>query len=438
MTPASRPERTAAWRSAGAALALLLLLPLLPSPSAGREKIDHCFSCHNRLGGRLGAPAKEHFRSVHREAGVTCVTCHGGNPSLPDEEGMDPRNGFRGKPAHQEIPRFCARCHSDIAMMRQYNLRTDQLAEYNTSRHGRLLVEKNDTKVAVCTSCHGKHEIRRMSDPDSTVYHTNVPRTCGTCHADPEYMKPYGIPTDQLANFEKGIHGRTLAGKVRGENPTLAPNCATCHGVHGAAPPGVGEVANVCGTCHAIVAGYFRESAHFAAAREIGEPKCITCHGNHSNRKPTIEVFSGTESGECGSCHEKGSEALTFGENVRDLLGSLEEGIAESGKELAEATAAGRNVDNLKAAYENAHNKLIEAEPVFHTFSLDRILPLVHASDSFLREARQEIENFREEKRQRRSVAIYSVTMLLLIAVLLGVRLAQLPKSPPPGTDKLG
>jgi hypothetical protein len=323
-------------------------------------------------------------------------------------------------------------------MMRQYNLRTDQLAEYNSSQHGRLLVEKNDTKVAVCTSCHGKHEIRRKSDPDSTVYRTNVPRTCGTCHADPEYMKPYGIPTDQLENFEKGIHGRTLAGKVRGENPTLAPNCATCHGVHGAAPPGVGEVANVCGICHAVVAGYFRESAHFASAREIGEPKCITCHGNHSNRKPTIEVFSGTEPGECGSCHEKGSEALTFGENVRDLLGSLEEGIAASGKELAEATAAGRNVDNLKAAYENARNKLIEAEPVFHTFSLDRVLPLVHASDSFLREARQEIENFREEKRQRRSVAIYSVTMLLLIAVLLGVRLALLSKSAPPGTDKFG
>ena len=321
-------------------------------------------------------------------------------------------------------------------MMRQYNLRTDQLAEYRTSRHGTLLFGKNDTRVAVCTSCHGKHDIRRRSDPDSTVYRTNVPRMCGKCHADPEYMKPYGIPIDQMEHFENGIHGRILSGKVRGENPTLAPNCATCHGVHGAIPPGIGEVANVCGNFHAVVAGYFRESVHYAAAQEVGEPKCITCHGNHSNRRPTIKVFSGTGPGECGSCHERGSKALEFAENVQVLLGALEEGIRETHQELDEATASGRNVDRLKSAYETARNKLTEVEPVFHTFSIDRILPLVHESESYLREAREEIRNFREERRQRRSVALYSVTMLVLIAALLGIRLALLPKTPPSVEDK--
>ncbi len=436
MISAPPEERSAGPYLAAAALALLLCVPA--TPCAGQGRVDQCFSCHNRLGGRLGAPAKEHFRSVHREAGIGCVTCHGGNPSLPDEKGMDPRYGFGGKPATKDIPRFCARCHSDISMMRQYNLRTDQFAEYRTSQHGRLLFEKNDTRVAVCTSCHGKHEIRRKSDTESSVYRTNVPRMCGTCHADPEHMKPYGIPTDQLEHYENGMHGRVLAGKVRGENPTLAPNCATCHGVHGAVPPGVGEIANVCGNCHAVVAGYFRESAHFEAAREIGEPKCNTCHGNHSNRKPTIRIFSGTGPGECGSCHEKGSRALEFGENVRDLLGALEQGIAETKKELEEATAAGRNVDKLKAAYENARNKLTEIGPVFHTFSIDRILPLVHESDDYLREAGQEIRNFREEQRQRRSVALYSVTILMLIAVLLGIRLAMLPDNTPAETDGSG
>jgi hypothetical protein len=186
------------------------------------------------------------------------------------------------------------------------------------------------------------------------------------------------------------------------------------------------------------VAGYYRESAHFGSAREIGEPKCITCHGNHSNRRPTIRIFSGSEAGECGFCHGKGSKALQFAESVRDLLGALEGGVAEVQKELEAATAAGRNVDRLKAAYENARNRLTEVEPVFHTFSLDRILPLIHESDAFLGEARQEIRNFREEKRQRRSVAVSSVGMLLLIAVLLGIRLAQLPKHPPGGDEKTG
>ena len=436
MIQAVPPRRSGATMSAAAALALFATVLL--SPAAAQEKVDQCFACHNRLGGKLGAPAKEHFRSVHREAGVACVTCHGGDSSLPTEEGMSPRHGFRGKPAARDIPQFCARCHSDITMMRQYNLRTDQLAEYRTSRHGRLLYEKNDTRVALCTSCHGKHEIRRKADTNSTVYRTNVPRMCGKCHADAEYMKPYGIPTDQLANYENGVHGQILAGKVRRENPTLAPNCATCHGIHGASPPGFGEVANVCGSCHAVVAGYYRDSAHFASAREVGEPKCITCHGNHDNRRPTIKVFSGSGPGECGFCHEKGSKALQYAENVRDLLGALEGGVAEVQKELDAATSAGRNVDRLKASYENARNRLTEVEPVFHTFSLDRILPLIHESDTFLGEARQEIRNFREEKRQRRSVAVYSVGMLLLIAVLLGIRLAQLPKHPPGGEEKTG
>ena len=76
--------------------------------------------------------------------------------------------------------------------------------------------------------------------------------------------------------------------------------------------------------------------------------------------------------------------------NIEKLVAS----IATDSKELEEATAAGRNVDRLKEAYENARNKLTEAEPVFHTFSIDRILPLVHEADDFLREARQEIRNF--------------------------------------------
>ncbi|MBI5419242.1 MAG: cytochrome c3 family protein [Deltaproteobacteria bacterium] len=398
---------------------------------AAEEAANSCFSCHNRLGGRLGPPAREFFSSVHREAGLTCVSCHGGNPSLPGEESMSPKYGFRGKPAERQVPELCARCHSNIAMMRQYNLRTDQLAEYRTSVHGRLLYEKNDANVAVCTSCHGKHDIRRRTDPQSAVFRSNVPATCGKCHADPEKMKPYKIPTDQLADFEKGVHGRILSGKIEGKNPALAPNCATCHGVHGATPPGIREVANVCGNCHSQVASYFRESPHFTAVREVGEPKCVTCHGNHSNRVPTLKVFSGTGPGECGSCHEPDSKAIEFARNVRDLLSGLESGIEEIGKDLSEAETSGRNIDRLKSALDKARNKLTEAGPVIHTFSIERILPLVQESDAFLRTARQEIRNIQDEQRQRRAVAAYAVTMLVLIAALLGVKLALLPRTPP-------
>lgn len=399
-------------------------------PGAGIPQ-DSCYSCHARLGGTLGAPAREYLGSVHREAGITCVTCHGGNPFVPGEEAMSRAKGFRGKPSMREIPGFCARCHSNIAMMRQYNLRTDQLAEYRTSVHGKRLYGKNDPNVAVCTSCHGKHGIRRKSDPESTVFRANVPATCGTCHADPAKMKPYGIPADQPENFSKGVHGRILAGKVPGKNPGIAPNCATCHGIHGATPPGVREVSNVCGNCHTLVAEYFRGSPHFTAVQEVGEPKCVTCHGNHDNRRPTLKVFSGTGPGECGSCHEKGSKALEFAGNVQTLLSAIESDIADVRKESREAAVAGRNTDRLQAALDTARNRLIEAGPVVHAFSLDRLFPVVHEAEDALGQARDELRRIRDEQRQRKAVAGYAVTMLLLIAVLLGIKLRLLPKGAP-------
>ncbi len=351
---------------------------------------------------------------------------------------MSPKHGFRGKPSRKQIPEFCARCHSSIAMMRQYNLRTDQFAEYRTSIHGKLLYERNDLGVAVCTSCHGMHEIRRKSDPKSLVSHSNVPATCGKCHADAAMMKPYRIPTTQLEEFEKGVHGQILSGKVPGKNPNIAPNCATCHGIHGATPPGVREVANVCGICHGAVAGYFRESPHFTAIREGGGPKCVTCHGNHSNRKPALKIFSGTGPGECGSCHKPDSAALDFARNAQNLLGSLENGINEIQKDLAEAERAGRNTEKLRLALGSARYKLTEAGPVIHAFAIERVLPLVHEANAHIVQARQEIRNFQEELRQRRRVAAYAVTMLLLIAALLWVKLALLPKASPPRGEKQG
>jgi cytochrome c553 len=319
--------------------------------------------------------------------------------------------------------------------MRQYNLRTDQLAEYKTSVHGKLLYGKNDSNVAVCTSCHGKHDIRRKTDPLSPVFHVNVPAMCGGCHADPERMKPYRISTSQLADFEKGVHGQILSGKLPGKNPGIAPNCATCHGIHGAVPPGVREVANVCGHCHGAVSGYFRESPHFTAVQEVGEPKCVTCHGNHSNRKPTLKIFSGSGPGECGSCHEEKSKALEFAGTARDLLAGLEANLEEIQKDLGEAEKSGRNTDRLKAALDGARFKLIEAGPAIHAFSIERILPLIREGDEQIRKARQEIRNFQEEQKQRRSVAAYAVTMLLLVAILLGIKLALLPKTPPSGKN---
>ena len=70
----------------------------------------------------------------------------------------------------KQIPELCGHCHSDGAFMRKYNpsLRTDQLAQYKTSVHGKRLLQ-GDTKVAVCIDCHGVHDLRPASDPRSQL-----------------------------------------------------------------------------------------------------------------------------------------------------------------------------------------------------------------------------------------------------------------------------
>jgi len=95
--------------------------------------------------------------------------------------------------------------------MRNYNpgLPIDQEEKYKSSVHG-MKHAKGDLKVAVCSSCHGGHDILKSVDAKSHVNAANLPVTCGRCHANAGYMKEYGIPTDQVAEYKTSVHGKAL------------------------------------------------------------------------------------------------------------------------------------------------------------------------------------------------------------------------------------
>ena len=88
------------------------------------------------------------------------------------------------------------------------------------------------------------------------------------------------LPTDQVAHYEKSVHAEALMKK----NDLSAPTCNDCHGNHGASPPGVSSVANVCGTCHTRQAEMFRQSPHNASFQALGQGECVVCHQNHEIR----------------------------------------------------------------------------------------------------------------------------------------------------------
>jgi len=246
-------------------------------------QVSSCVTCHQLLEEQhLSQPVGDWLQSVHRNAGVGCESCHGGDPSLEGPESMATDN-FIGVPSVRQIPELCSSCHSDPDKMRKYNLRVDEYELFKRSGHGRALFEKGDPKTATCASCHGSHKILSKTDTESPVHYTNIIETCGRCHSDKEYMKEYGLPTDQVEKFRKSYHAQVLYGLIPDKNPSLAPTCASCH-THSPLLPAATEVPDICGRCHSVTAKYYKDSPHFVSLSDVGVPRCSDCHGNQDRK----------------------------------------------------------------------------------------------------------------------------------------------------------
>ena len=254
-------------------LGLLLMLLALVSPVVAQQKKNSCIECHQGIEGRFGDPARTIQFDIHYSRGLFCNDCHGGDPSQDDKNAAkDPRKGFIGRPKPTDIPAFCGKCHNDASLMKKYNpaLRVDQEKEYLTSVHGQLL-KTGEQKVATCVSCHGVHGIRAISDPLSSVYPLNLAETCAKCHASVDYMNKFGIPTNQYDKYKLSVHAKALYER----QDLSAPTCNDCHGNHGATPPGIASVANVCGQCHVRQGELFQASPHKAAFDQLQYGECI-------------------------------------------------------------------------------------------------------------------------------------------------------------------
>jgi hypothetical protein len=358
----------------------LVLMTLLPaaaqSQSPATAATTSCLTCHadpdffDEAALRI---LEEHRQGIHAEAGISCHDCHGGNPdpALADDfdAAMDASwadNPYVGVPERVDIPQFCGRCHSDPDFMRQFspNLHTDQESRYWTSNHGHALAA-GDTRVATCTDCHGVHGMRPATDQRSTVHPTQVAKTCAGCHADAERMASYRledgrpIPVDQYARWSRSVHANALLVK----EDLSAPTCNDCHGNHGAAPPGIGSVALVCGQCHGREAELFLASTKrnllldheemlvdagpegCLSCHEAPEPaasvtgvhtlvECTTCHGNHGVIRPNVAMLSPLPETPCTYCHD--ASTAVADEALADDALALDPGRPQFQKALQE------------------------------------------------------------------------------------------------------
>lgn len=353
---------------------------------ATAQEGNQCLICHSEI-------KVDYLESAHAAFGVGCVDCHGGDPTtLELERAHRPQAGYRGRPSRAEIPQLCASCHADPRLMKPYGLRIDQYAEYQTSEHGRLLAE-GDTQVAVCTDCHTSHRILPAWEPQSTVHPDRIPLTCARCHSDEALMAPYGIPTDQFEDFQKGVHGVALLK----EGNLKAPNCATCHGVHGAAPPGVEDVSKVCGTCHINERLAFNASPHKRAMDERRFKECASCHGNHGIEPADRTLFDDA----CLRCHERGSQAFTEGQKIKALLLGVQEALREAEDVLGQAERMALDVAAYRSRLVEAKTYFIQALVVQHSLSVPQVEKLIRRARSIADEIRSEAHSLKTALRIR-------------------------------------
>jgi len=394
---------------------------------------NSCIECHKLLPDELGAPVKGMEHDIHAEKGLSCADCHGGDPTVMDQTAMDPSNGFRGAPKHEQIPEFCGRCHANETYMRRFDpkLPTDQLSQYWTSVHGQRL-RKGDQKVATCVSCHGVHGIQPPDRADSKVFPANVPDTCGHCHSNPEYMAEYKIPTDQEEKWKKSVHAEELLVK----RDFSAPACNDCHGNHGAYPPGVNSIAEVCGQCHVNNATFFLKSPHKAAFDKLGLPQCVTCHSNHEIHAASDAMLGGAEGSVCRRCHQPGSAGYKGAVEMRQAIDRLKTVINGTETMLTKASEMGMEVsDEQYTVREEVRPELIKVRTQTHLGNPEIVVKAADAAIKTAQKTEASAKSTLQEAWDRRRNLLFPLGLIILVMVLLYLKLRQLER---PGNPRSG
>jgi hypothetical protein len=369
--------------------------PPVPTPIAHKTDGDKntCADCHEALKPLQADIVTNWQASVHAAEGVTCADCHGGDPTSDQiTVAMSEANGFVGAPGRTETVGLCGSCHADTERMRKYGIPTDQYAKYWTSVHGQRLATSRDDRVAICTDCHGSHDVKKASDPTARVSPLNVPTLCASCHADAARMQPYGIPTDQFAIYSQSVHGVALLDN----KDVRAPSCASCHGSHDAKPPQATEVVEVCGKCHTATQALYEQSRH----SELGTaaPKCWTCHGTHDVSQPGQQLFfhPTTPDYQCNTCHDLQTKQLRLEldrfkseadrrcdtchhpnsliyaqvQGIADALGSAQSAYDAAGAKIEDAARLGMITADADVGLTQARTSLIQAQAAVHTTKL--------------------------------------------------------------------
>lgn len=383
-----------------------------------------CLTCHLTLTDtKLRVVAEEYESSVHRDERIGCVACHKGNPTDPTVQSHDKTTGFIVRPTHQQISAICGGCHEDPTFVRRFNARigTDQRKMYDLSRHGKI-AGAGDEKSPTCTNCHGSHSILPVDSPNASVNRRQVRELCSKCHADKDYMLPYGLQATQADKWAKSVHGKAFA-----EGHEKSPTCTGCHSPHAGTLPGTASVAALCDRCHQDERDLFLKSPHSRAFRKLGLADCVPCHGDHDVARTSWLAGMAPDSS-CSKCHANDEKPKKVAEEVARILNEIEAEEHSVSVAIAEARSAGLLVPDASFALDRLRTSKIRLIATVHTLDVRQLTEDANAARSVAAEARDILARARRDRQVERRgyfAAIGVASLLFVLLVLKALELAR-------------
>lgn len=255
---------------------------------------NYCMTCHidknltmEKEGKKVSlfVDYKEFKNSTHKEN--SCIKCH-------------TNINVSNKPVCKDSgPVDCSSCHAE------------QVDNYSKSQHGKLFTEKSEA-APYCTDCHGKHNTKYKSDPESSTFRKNIPDLCASCHREGEKAAERYKGTEHkiIQSYNMSIHGRGLIES----GLTVTAVCVDCHTSHMELPSSdtlssinSQNIPKTCSKCHFGIYEKFKKSVHSPLVTKTDKklPTCYDCHKSHSIERVERSDFRQGIIDQCGTCHEE-------------------------------------------------------------------------------------------------------------------------------------
>jgi len=176
-----------------------LLICAIAALPAAANTCETCHSQHKFFGQnkRLYDYYQDWLTSPHRDAGITCEQCHGGNAAASDKQkahvGVLGVSDPNSRVFYQNQPETCGKCHGRV------------VEQFTHSAHYKALMDK--AAAPNCSTCH-----RAMNR--KPYFHDIVENACRTCHTriSPAEERPVVLLAHEILhrlNIAKGYLGWT-------------------------------------------------------------------------------------------------------------------------------------------------------------------------------------------------------------------------------------